>query len=502
MIQDRKLEDFLKDNRISGDVWQKSECEWTSLQKIGMDYEKHIYIFEDAAEFLVKQIKKINAVHSVRWRTKDIEHLLEKIVRKCAKGKEKYKTISVENYQEVVTDLVGIRALHLLKEDCFEIDKKFKETICVSSISKPIAYLKNGDNFEKKLIEYGFEIEYHEAGYRSIHYLLPVTHINLQFTIEIQVRTIFEEGWSEIDHKIRYPNFSDNPLVLHFLSIFNQIAGNADEIGSFVLWLNEYIENNKIQENETLEKIKAQENALRELEETVSLLQSKNIAENESAITKLKTEVSKLKASNINDGLLGLGRLNIDEINKTSIANSAFNAFDQYKTANGGLLGLGRLNLDEINKTSIANSAVNAFDQYKTANGGLLGLGRLDIDEISKTSITNSPINAFDQYKNELTKNANGGLLSLGRLNIDEMSKVSTITDAAKLHLHKEGLLGSALGLNDLVTNPLNKFKEDIAKTQKLAAGGMIDNLNNLNTCPKCFSKMQLSQCPICGFSR
>jgi hypothetical protein len=55
------------------------------------------------------------------------------------------------------------------------------------------------------------------------------------------VRTIFEEGWSEIDHNIRYPNFSDNPLTNNLLMILNRLAGSADEMSSFVQELSSYL---------------------------------------------------------------------------------------------------------------------------------------------------------------------------------------------------------------------------------------------------------------------
>ncbi len=53
---------------------------------------------------------------------------------------------------------------------------------------------------------------------------------------EIQVRTIFEEGWSEIDHKIRYSSKKKNkkhPLE-GYLLLLNGIAGNADETGKLL----------------------------------------------------------------------------------------------------------------------------------------------------------------------------------------------------------------------------------------------------------------------------
>ena len=38
----------------------------------------------------------------------------------------------------------------------------------------------------------------------------------------------------QIDHRVRYPNFSQSQLVAYFLTIFNRLAGSADEMGGFV----------------------------------------------------------------------------------------------------------------------------------------------------------------------------------------------------------------------------------------------------------------------------
>jgi putative GTP pyrophosphokinase len=134
----------------------------------------------------------------------------------------------------VITDLVGLRALHLFKDDCLAIDESLRRTW--TTLEPPIAYVRAGDADEmvKKLQQHGFETKSHPAGYRSIHYVLASQPLQRQITVEVQVRTIFEEGWSEIDHRVRYPNFSDNELVDYFLTIFNRMAGSADEMGGFV----------------------------------------------------------------------------------------------------------------------------------------------------------------------------------------------------------------------------------------------------------------------------
>ena len=81
----------------------------------------------------------------------------------------------------------------------------------------------------------GCRVETHFKGYRSIHYIIESAPTRDVCFAEVQVRTIFEEGWSEIDHKLRYIAKSDSlhPLEQH-LSILNRIAGSADEIGSLI----------------------------------------------------------------------------------------------------------------------------------------------------------------------------------------------------------------------------------------------------------------------------
>ncbi|PTM77113.1 ppGpp synthetase/RelA/SpoT-type nucleotidyltransferase [Cereibacter johrii] len=182
-------------------------------------------------------LQKMTGVHSVRWRLKSPEHLVSKICRKKAAGSEKYKTISIENYRDVVTDLIGIRVLHLLKEDFSKLHGEIIRTWDVAE--EPVAYLRNGDQQDLRDLydKLGLHVENHADGYRSIHYIILTNFTKNSIKCELQVRTIFEEGWSEIDHMIRYPEFTDEPLVLEFVNIFNRLSGAADEMGTFALKL-------------------------------------------------------------------------------------------------------------------------------------------------------------------------------------------------------------------------------------------------------------------------
>lgn len=303
MIKNLSLEDFLERNRISTEIWEASNLSWPSLVKIGLDHEENSERLRESADFFARVIQKFSAVHSVRWRVKKVEHLLEKITRKCAIGVEKYGEISVENYYEIVTDLVGIRALHLFKDECFEIDKELRATWL--PIETPIAYIRNGDHddLRKRYEEHNFETKNHPAGYRSVHYVFESQPVKRKVITEVQVRTIFEEGWSEIDHRVRYPNFSDNELVDYFLTIFNRMAGSADEMGGFVQGLAaaiQELEQKILKANQEKDQaILAMENNLNESESA-----RKQDKESKESIERLKKEVEKLKNSTRTESFL------------------------------------------------------------------------------------------------------------------------------------------------------------------------------------------------------
>ena len=260
--------EFLERNRISAEEWDKCETDWDTLISIGNDHLERTEQRKENAELFARVIQRCPKVHSVRWRVKDYEHLMEKIVRKTIPDSETYnedyKGINKNNYHEIVTDLIGVRALHLFKEDCFSIDEYLRSHW--QTQEEPVYYVRNGDeqNIGKDL----FKVKMHPAGYRSLHYVFESQPMNQKLYTEVQVRTIFEEGWSEIDHKVRYPNFSDNEQVAYFLKIFNRLAGSADEMGSFVKQLT-----NEIKASET------ELNKIKEENEKIKQENEKNIAE-------------------------------------------------------------------------------------------------------------------------------------------------------------------------------------------------------------------------------
>ena len=185
-------------------------------------------------------------IHSYRYRTKETEHVLEKVIRKRRENPEKFRHLDHTNFHKYITDLIGIRVLFLYREDWvhfhryitskFENDpslyiqdrlKDFDENPDHYYLAeRPKAYKRTGDS---KIYD-GDEIEIITDGiYRSLHYIIKYKG----YYVEIQGRTLFEEGWSEIDHDIVYKEAQDDEMLRDYSRLLNRLSGLADEMSSY-----------------------------------------------------------------------------------------------------------------------------------------------------------------------------------------------------------------------------------------------------------------------------
>jgi ppGpp synthetase/RelA/SpoT-type nucleotidyltranferase len=223
---------FLKKYEINPKDFNDAGLEWKELQKIYSDYVETKVEYEDPAKFIINKLMRNKTVHSVRYRIKSPEHLIEKIIRK--RINDPARIISLENYQDEITDIIGIRALYLFKKDWKEVHHYI--TSNWNMLEKPTLYHRSGDSeaYIEEVCASGCVAKEHKYGYRSIHYLISTQPLKYKFKAELQIRTIFEEAWSEIDHEIRYPYYMDHPIFLNQLLILNRLAGTADEMSTFL----------------------------------------------------------------------------------------------------------------------------------------------------------------------------------------------------------------------------------------------------------------------------
>lgn len=147
-------------------------------------------------------------VHSMKGRVKKPDHLRGKLIRKARECREKGELfdITTDNLFDKITDLAGFRVLHLHTEQFGEINQVLLGILRDEKwqlVEGPKARVWD-EEYKKYFVDLGVEAETNQRLYTSVHYLIK-TNNEKQSTCEVQVRTLAEELWGEVDHTINYP---------------------------------------------------------------------------------------------------------------------------------------------------------------------------------------------------------------------------------------------------------------------------------------------------------
>lgn len=177
---------------------------------------------EKRKDDLWKIIEEFPGVHLHTSRIKSLDSLIEKVIRKrhewLGDDDSKYANINVSNYRDIITDLVGLRLIinyrghwldmhkEILSEFPMALDRVYEKDKLLAHVADrniqaelPKAYYAEGDDI-KQYIDHGLIPKKHKMNYRSIHYTLSFKGVY----VEIQVRTIYDEAWSDCDHNYVY----------------------------------------------------------------------------------------------------------------------------------------------------------------------------------------------------------------------------------------------------------------------------------------------------------
>ena len=169
------------------------------------------------AEYLVRLISDDpsapkESIHTILYRIKGESRLIEKIDQENSNSDSIQELITQNNFHERIGDIIGIRIICLRLSDIVKVEE-YLEFLVEEKILKFIQKPDYKRSFVLPIIlgktaPQNINLQY--SGYSSIHYQVKLgensdvseTLKNIQ--IELQLRTILEEAWGEIDHKYRY----------------------------------------------------------------------------------------------------------------------------------------------------------------------------------------------------------------------------------------------------------------------------------------------------------
>ena len=199
----------------------------SELHSINLFRENTVRFFETHPD--LTQSPQI--VHSVKSRTKDLEHLREKVQRKSSAE----NPITPENVFDRVTDIAGVRVLHLFQAQFTQIHTAINEKLDSQDwilYERPKAFTWDPES-QDFFADHGLSVEVRESLYTSIHYVIKPRE-DSPVSCEIQVRTLFEEIWGEIAHLVNYPEPADSVACREQIGVLARLVGAGSRLADSI----------------------------------------------------------------------------------------------------------------------------------------------------------------------------------------------------------------------------------------------------------------------------
>ncbi len=144
------------------------------------------------------------ALSKIEGRVKDRDECVKKFSRK-------YRTVletEAREYQIIdhISDLIGLRVVCLYEDDIEKIKDLLYEHFDVIDITDKIAQIESTEN------SFGYKGLHLDLKLNEQRRSLPEYSKFTDFGFEIQIRTIIQDSWSVLDHKIKYKKSIPNNL--------------------------------------------------------------------------------------------------------------------------------------------------------------------------------------------------------------------------------------------------------------------------------------------------
>ena len=166
-----------------------------------------------------QHVHQYNPIEHIKARIKTPESIVKKLKRD---GKES----TIQNMIEYINDIAGIRVICSFSSDIYRIAAMIKEQkdIKVINIKDYITYPK-------------------ASGYKSYHMIVTVpVYLSdriVDTKVEIQIRTVAQDFWASLEHKIHYKFEGEAPE--HIRSELIECARMVSDLDARMLALNDEI---------------------------------------------------------------------------------------------------------------------------------------------------------------------------------------------------------------------------------------------------------------------
>lgn len=144
------------------------------------------------------------AVSKIEGRVKEKEECIRKFnikYRKALEAKEEDYSI-----RDNISDLIGLRVVCLYEDDIEKVKNILSEHFDVIDVTDKISQIESTEG------SFGYKGLHLDLKLGQARREMPEYKAFVNFNFEIQIRTIIQDSWSVLDHKIKYKKSIPNPL--------------------------------------------------------------------------------------------------------------------------------------------------------------------------------------------------------------------------------------------------------------------------------------------------
>jgi len=173
-------------------------------------YEQNLLLLETAQKSFVALVNAlvmnpgILAVSKIEGRVKDKEECIRKFARKYQPAlEERNEPYEIRTH---VTDLIGLRIVCLYEDEIDHVADILRSHFDVIEITDKVSAMEQTEG------SFGYKGLHMDLRLNAARSALPEYAHYAPFRFELQVRTIIQDSWSVLDHKIKYKKSIPNSL--------------------------------------------------------------------------------------------------------------------------------------------------------------------------------------------------------------------------------------------------------------------------------------------------
>ena len=151
--------------------------------------------FTDMVAAVVAQAGGVD-IAKVEGRVKDADECIRKFVRKYRPAlEERNVPYDIQTY---ITDLIGVRVVCLYEDELDKVAQILRAHFTVMDVTDKVAAVENTE------ASFGYKGLHLDLKLSAPQRALPEHALYAHLPFELQVRTIIQDAWSVLDHKIKY----------------------------------------------------------------------------------------------------------------------------------------------------------------------------------------------------------------------------------------------------------------------------------------------------------